>query len=184
MVQGQLAPNSTKFPSTKIPSFSHKNINQNDVDIGENYIARVNWQDNHNVVLVYMVRNQDQTTSVFAQSNENNSWTQAAANQFTSPYGWVGSFGPWWPMSSNDVNSFFTIRTKAEVAAESIRNLKAGRDGVTADEIPEGFWTVGRVDRDSFTYLSDHAARYSGVGKRLGFWADFEDCGPKITGLS
>lgn len=139
----------------------YKNINQNDVDIGENYIARVNWQDNHNVVLVYMVRNQDQTTSVFAQSNENNSWTQAAANQFTSPYGWVGSFGPWWPMSSNDVNSFFTIRTKAEVAAESIRNLKAGRDGVTADEIPEGFWTVGRVDRDSFTYLSDHAARYT-----------------------
>ena len=43
-------------------------------------------------------------------------WTNDAAS---NGHGWVGSFGPFWPVTTNEFGTYYTIYSKKEEKAES-----------------------------------------------------------------
>ena len=159
-------------------------------DVPNNSIFyRMDWNmwSEDSLVAIWTNRIQTESEAIFFDFsvNENNvgKWSKynsKNAVNFKEENGWVGSFGPFYPFNDGkDSKNYFTVRSlKVSAEAElSVGNLRANRDnsqGKTADEnIPEGFWTVARVDADSdeTVYLSDHSAvtgsASHSVGKHL-----------------
>lgn len=146
----------------------------------DNYFYRYDWQDDDNVVIIWTNREQTESRARFFSANGSDwsiSGTDGDSQKFTSvgDFGWVGSFGPWWPMhhaAGDNTASYFTIRDYAadangvedsgKRAVEHVKNVKKGDDLV---DVPEGYWVVARIDQDKAApvFLADHGYTGSNI---------------------
>lgn len=131
----------------------------------DNYYYRADWNGSKDMVVVWTNRVQNESTGVFFTCNDDLSWSvkadQGNARIYKEENGWVGSFGPWYPFFDME-DQYVTIRSK-KVESTANNNIRNQMNRDEAEAIPEGFWTVARVDRgsDDIVWLADHAADYT-----------------------